>query len=292
MKNLVIITHRYHYHICQVAILLAMKHYNFDSVTIMYDDVQGTKVGWQNLGSDLLRDLWSIRSWYRGSLRAMPFSELINVHNESSGWIRQQYIKLNLHKLLPEDSWLVVDGDVLLNYPIDPWSYCYINPSDRFCLHHDWLVRYVLNLEDKRTLFNQNPVEFSSVPIRYLTRKTLQGLEDYIYELHNTNIINVYNSFTLKKNKNYYLELSEYDIIGNYQNFISNDLLPLKELEIYFHPKDDILSNWDMLKNKITVLHGWDDFPAEWYSQFGVEINQEIWNNLYDNQKINCNSIE
>lgn len=284
MKTLVIITHRYHYHICQVAILLAIKQFNPDKVAILFDDVVGTQVGWNELGKKLITDIKKIYFFQPGSIYAIPFSSLTNVQSEPRGWIRQQYIKLNLHKVLQGDEWIVVDGDVLINHSLDLQKYCYINPSDPLRLHHDLFVRYVLDLTNQQTNFNNKPVEFSSVPIRLLNRKTLEGLEQYLYELHSTDIQNITNSFTLKKNRENYFELSEYDLIGNYQNFISKDLLPLKELEIYFEPTEKLYSTWDFLKNKIAVLHGWDNLPIEWYDQFGVKINQEIWNLLYESK--------
>ncbi len=282
MKHLVIITHRYHYHICQVAILLAVKQFNPDKIAILFDDIVGTQVGWNELGKKLLTDIKKIYTFEPGSVYTLPFSSLTNIQTEANGWVRQQYIKLNLHKFLPGDEWLVIDGDVLINHSIDPWKHCYINPADPLHLHHDLFVRYVLDLNNQQTMFNNKPVEFSSVPIRLLTRKTLEGLEQYIYQLHGTDIWGIRNSFTLKKNRENYIELSEYDLIGNYQNFISNDLLPLKELEIYFEPNEKLYSTWDFLKNKIAVLHGWDNLPIEWYNQFGIVINQEIWNLLYE----------
>lgn len=292
MKTIVIITHRYHYHISQVAILLVVKNFNPDRIAILFDDVPGTQCGWDKLGLKLVRDIKKIHEFEPGSIFSVPFSSLNGIHNEPEGWIRQQYVKLNLHKLLPDNEWLVIDGDVLINTDIDPWRYCYINPGDELKLHHDWFVRYTLNLGDKRVYYNNNPVEFSSVPIRLLTRKMLEDFEKHIYQLHNTDIKGVRDSFTLKQNRSKYLELSEYDLIGNYQHFISMDSLPLKELEIYFNPKDKLFSNWNFLKDKVAVLHGWDNLPIEWYQQFGVNINQEIWDLLYSSQKINCNSNE
>lgn len=288
MKNIVIITHRYHYHICQIAILLAIEHFHPNNIAILFDDVEGTQVGWGDIGKNLLNDVKSNVNLKSCKIFALPFSSISMTKNEPAGWIRQQYVKLNLHKILPHDEWLVIDGDVLLNHQIDPWNYCYINSADPLHLHHDFFVRYALDLGDKRVLYNNSPVEFSSVPIRLISRKTLTGLENYIQKLHNTDIRGIRDSFTLQKNKEKYLELSEYDLIGNYQNFISNDLLPLENLEIYFEPKENIVANWDFLSSKITVLHGYDNLPIEWYKNFGININQTVWNLLYTNQKINC----
>jgi len=290
MKQIVIITHRHHYHICQVAILLAIKQFNPDKITIVFDEVSGTEQGWLDLGEKLLTDLKKIYNFKPGSIFAIPFSSLSDVPNESYGWIRQQLVKLNLHKILSGDEWLVIDGDTLINYPIDPWKYCYINPGDMLHLHHDFFVRYTLNLGDQRVFYNNNPVEFSSVPIRLLSRSVLESLEKYVYELHGTTVKGIRDSFTLKKDRDKYIELSEFDLICNYQYFITKDLLPLENIPIAYCPKEELITNWENLKNIVTVLHGKDNLPAEWYHQFGITINQNMWDLIYPNQKINCNS--
>jgi hypothetical protein len=284
VKSIVIITHRYHYHICQVAIQLALKQFNPNSIAILFDDVTGTQAGWDDTGKELTRAVKMRNLRSSTNIFSMAFSALPNIHNESSGWIRQQYVKLNLHKLLSGDEWLVIDGDVLINQPIDPWTYCYINTADKFRSHHDWFTRYTLNLHNQRSFFEGREVEFSSVPIRLLTRKTLEGLEQHVHKLHNTDIRGVRDSFTLKTDRDFYLELSEYDLIANYQYFISNDIQKIKPLEIYFEPAEKLYAKWDFLKNKIAVLHGWDNLPLEWYQKFGIEINQKIWDLLYTSQ--------
>ncbi len=281
MKQLVIITHRYHYHICQATLLTALKHFTFDRIAILFDDVVGTQVGWNKLGKTLLSDIKKLVNLPPGVVYSMPFSAINNVHVEASGWIRQQYVKLNLHKILTGDEWLVIDGDVLLNKQIDPYEFCYINPEDNLKPHHDIFTRYVLDLKENRSLFKGKPVEFSSVPIRLLKRSTLEELEKYIFKLHKKNIIEIRNSFTLLENKEFYFELSEYDLIGNFQNFILKDLQPLCELECYYTLNETFVNSWDFLKNHIAVLHGYDNLPIDFYQSLGVNINQDIWNLLY-----------
>lgn len=281
MKTVVIITHRYHYHICQIAALTAIKQFAPDKVCFLFDDMQGTQYGWNQMGKKLLNDFKQVCSLSPGATFAMPFSSVQNVQTEPSGWIRQQYVKMNLHKFMPGDEWLVIDGDVIVNQSVDPYNFWYFNPADPLQLHHDFFTRYVLDLKDKVAYFNSKPIEFSSIPLRVLTRKTLQGLEDYIFHLHKKSIREIRDSFTLQQNRSYYLELSEYSLISNYQKFITEDLLPIKELDVHVCKQDEILSNWNFLKDKIAVLDGFDNFPKEWYAQWGVNINEEIWQILY-----------
>ena len=283
-RHVVIITHRYHFHICQVAIDLVMAKYNPQRLSIVFDDVIGTKDGWNYLGRDIAVEIRVKYGLPAGVISLHPFSCVDAIHSEPNGWIRQQYVKLNLHKFLDNDEWLVIDGDTLINKDIDPWAYLYVNPADIRHRHHDFFLRYALDLEDKVAMYNGKPIEFSSVPIRLLNRRTLSGLEKYIYELHGTDVRGIRDSFTLKRNRDRYIELSEYDLIGNYQTFISKDILPLKELGPIFCPAKELYQNWDKLKNEIAVLHGHDNLPLEWYQQMGVNVNQNIWQILYERQ--------
>jgi hypothetical protein len=283
MKRIVVITHRYHYHITRVAIKLILKKFNPDEIAILFDDVVGTQRGWGDLGRKLLDDVRKDNN-YSTSIFALPFSSLPNVHLEQRGWIRQQYVKLNLHKILKGDEWVVIDGDTLVTVDIDPWKYWYLNLEHNTVPHHDLFIRYVLNLENQQPMFENKPVDFSAFPIRLLTRKTLENLESYIFDLHGTNVQGIRNSFTLKKNKEFYFELSEYGLISNYQHFISKDLLPIKKIEMYVVPNDRLMNEWNVLKNYLAVLHGNDNLSVEWYKMFEIEINREIWNLLYVNQ--------
>lgn len=263
-----------------------MKKYKPERLSIAFDDVPGTAYGWDHIGRELLLELKIKYNPEPGAITTHPFSVIQEIHTEPNGWIRQQYVKLKLHKFLDGEEWLVIDGDTLINKEIDPWKYWYVNPADVRHLHHDFFVRYALNLKDQRATFNDKPIEFSSVPIRLLTRKTLSGLEKYLYELHGTDIRGIRDSFTLKKDRSWYFELSEYDLIGNYQTFISKDILPLKELGPIFCPTKEFYDNWHNLKTKVAVLHGYDNLPFSWYEQMGIEINQNIWEELYKDMKL------
>lgn len=280
MRHLVIITYALHYHICQVAIKLAIQRFNPDKVTILVDNPAGTMYGWDNLGSELTYDLKINVGLTNPRIHAISFTALPDIQTEPWGWIRQQYIKLNLHKILPGDEWLVIDGDTLINEDINPYDFVYVNSNDYILTPQNaFFVRYALDLGNKELLFNNKLIELNG-PIKVLNRKTLEGLENYIYELHGTDVKGIRDSFTLKQNRRFYVELSEYDLIAYYQAFISKDLKPLKHVGFYYHSSGDFVSNWDLLKDKIAILDGKDDIPSEWYAQFGVKINQELWEKL------------
>lgn len=278
MKHVVVISHRYHYHICQVAIDFIRKQYNPDKFTILFDDVKGTKRGWDDAGRQLVRTVAEKYGFKDNYVTAHGFSIVNNVHAEKRGWLRQQYVKLNLHNFLDGDEWLVVDGDTLINAPIDPWKYQYINHGDRDPLpyhYYDFFTRYILDLEDKRPYFDGSPVGFMAMPVNLLTRKTLAGLESYIFDLHGTDIKGVLDSFTLKKDKEKYVELSEYSIIGNYRYFISKDMPEMRYVNLSVEQGHDFVRNWQ--NRDIAVLDGKDNLPIEWYQQMGVTINKDVW---------------
>lgn len=286
MKHVVVITYRFHYHITQVAISTIIKQFNPDKITILFDDLPGMRNYWKEIGPRLAALL---KSRYQLNISSKPFSLVPNIHSEISGWIRQQYVKLNLHNIFEDDEWVVVDGDAILNKPIDPWSYQYLNTRESSASsypHHDIFTRYVLNLGDKRPVFQEREVEFSSMPVRLLTRKTLAGLEQYILNLHGANIRQIRDALTLKQNREYYIELSEWDLICNYQTYISKDLLPLKFIDMIEVPADELYKNWSNYQNEFVVLQGYDNLPKEWYESLGVAVDQEIWRILYETENL------
>ena len=51
--------------------------------------------------------------YYGDGLNFITTASMPHLQNTLSGWWRQQLVKLTLDDILPEDSWLIVDGDVI-----------------------------------------------------------------------------------------------------------------------------------------------------------------------------------
>lgn len=95
----------------------ARKYLPVSSVTIVWDDL--------HTASDSLDQAIRVYREYLGpDVQVVPHS--LWGFEVSSGWLRQQWIKLSLHRVFPEDHWAILDGDCWLNAPVDlrlGWAY-------------------------------------------------------------------------------------------------------------------------------------------------------------------------
>ena len=275
---LIVFTYSEHFHITKLAIKQAKEHLSPSEIIILYDDLQDHR--WVRLGDELRNDLLVE---YGIGVSCIPHSAVEITQTQNNGWIRQQYVKLNLHKILPHQSWIVLDGDSIILNKIDPSKYCYINPAAGHPEATRFFCDYALDLDHQTIQFEGMSISFSAVPIKHITRKTLIGIEKRVAELHGTSIDKVFDSFTLKKNRSRYVEFSEFDLIGFYENIISNESLPLSGIGIKFAHREEFISLLNQNDLELLVFaanEGRDDLPRRWYEDQGIKINENIWKSL------------
>ncbi len=275
---LIVFTYSEHFHITKLAIKQAKEHLSPSEIIVLYDDLQDHR--WARLGDELRNDLLVE---YGIVVSCIPQSAVEITQTQNNGWIRQQYVKLNLHKILPHQSWIVLDGDSIILNKIDPSKYCYINPAAGYPEADRFFCNYALDLDHQTIQFEGMSISFSVGPIKHITRKTLIGIEKRIAELHGTSIDKVFDSFTLKKNRSRYVEFSEFDLIGFYENIISNESLPLSRIRIKVAHREEFISRFNQNDLELLVFsvnQGRDDLPRRWYEDQGIKINENIWKSL------------
>jgi len=275
---LIVFTYSEHFHITKLAIKQAKEHLSPSEIIVLYDDLQDYR--WVRLGDELRNDLLVE---YGIVVSCIPQSAVEITQTQNNGWIRQQYVKLNLHKILPHQSWIVLDGDSIILNKIDPSRYCYINPAAGHPEATRFFCDYALDLDHQTIQFEGMSISFSVGPIKHITRKTLIGIEKRIAELHGTSIDKVFDSFTLKKNQSRYVGFSEFNLIGFYENIISNESLPLSRIRIKVAHREEfisLLNQNDLELLVFSVNQGRDDLPRRWYEDQGIKINENIWKSL------------
>jgi len=275
---LIVFTYSEHFHITKLAIKQAKEHLSPSEIIVLYDDLQDYR--WVRLGDELRNDLLVE---YGIVVSCIPQSAVEITQTQNNGWIKQQYVKLNLHKILPHQSWIVLDGDSIILNKIDPSKYCYINPAAGHPEATRFFCDYALDLDHQTIQFEGMSISFSVGPIKHITRKTLIGIEKRIAELHGTSIDKVFDSFTLKKNRSRYVEFSEFDLIGFYENIISNESLPLSRIRIKVAHREEFISRFNQNDLELLVFaanEGRDDLPRRWYEDQGIKINENIWKSL------------
>ncbi len=101
-----------HYRILQLAIQQALQNLEIDSVLVLWDD--GESAVPTNLP-------WPV----------VPYSAFADVGQFGRGWIRQQFAKLALQRLLPDTEWINMDADVVIRNPASfAGSQWYIDPRE------------------------------------------------------------------------------------------------------------------------------------------------------------------
>lgn len=273
--SLVVITYPYHYHITQLAVINAVKQLGPKNIYILHDTIPNSQRGWGDLGQHIRADLRS----HGINAMTIPFEAIESTKTQERGWIRQQYVKLNLHKILDGPAWTVLDGDAILKSLLYPTVACYINPHDVLPDTHRFFTNYALDLGFNDVLFEGKPVSFSAIPFRSIKRDTLEQLEKHIHNLHGKTIEQLYDSFTLH-NKTRYLELSEFELLSHFEYQILRKEANLIPIKARFVPTDSFIDHWrsdlDLL-----VLAGKDNLPRDWYLEQGININDDVWNQLY-----------
>lgn len=209
----------------------------------------------------------------------IPFEAISETHDEPRGWIRQQFVKLNLHKILNSESWIVLDGDAIMQKSLDPRKHTYINQHDILPMHHRNFTNYVLDLGYRDIEYDGKPISFSAIPFRHIERSTLVSLNDHVFKLHQKTLKEIYDALS-GPNKDRYMEISEFELINHYEYQILGKKLDFRPISCTFMPTDRYIQDWKK-DDDLYVLAGRDNLSRDWYEQQGIQINQELWDQLY-----------
>ena len=143
------------------------------------------------------------------------YSQFKNVSNEKNGWLRQQFVKLQLHHMFDDEHYLIIDGDTLLRntYHFDiqkPTLFTNIHCYEPYFYFMD----KCLGLKKKNT--------FSFISPLFLFEKTvLEQLETYCMKRNGCSIVEFY-----QKHKWLDYEptapFSEFEIYGTFATQILN----------------------------------------------------------------------
>jgi hypothetical protein len=167
----------------QLAYYHALKVFeNIDQVYIMWDDLYANN----NL-SDRIK-------LYIPNADVMFFSQLKHTHGEPIGWLRQQYVKLNLHKLFADNEWIILDADTILR------SKKIFKQDNKLLFYtdeHDFYIPYFKFIEYAFDLKKENSPSFMS-HFALLEREVLENMELFCLQKHNKDLVSVYKEFSKK----------------------------------------------------------------------------------------------
>jgi len=249
-----------HYHISQLAARSAFFFIpNIDAVTFVWDDLGFKRLSNLNLGKRLQQTL-------PGS-DLIKTSQLDYCQDESNGWLRQQYVKLNLHRYTDEPC-IVLDGDTVLRNPTtftdlsgdvlihgDPWEH--YEPYFDF-------IRHALNLEKESTPSFMSPYWLCDPSV-------LRNLELDIQQCHGDTLVNVFKKYhSIDHNRT----LSEVELYGLYAQSIG---YPMQWVErnLKCCLAREFVTLWSSTNDNL-CLGGRDNFGSLWWEQQGIEYQQDL----------------
>jgi hypothetical protein len=251
------------------------------NITFVLDDVE---LGpWHQYISDFSN---SIRSAFPISFDIKLMSDMALVRDCVAGWWRQQLVKLSVDLLLCDDSWFVIDGDVIFDTRFDIQG---VVPISRFGSGESaWAkmcVLYVRNLlgsgpgcivEDNRKIVT------SPIPFRYLDRHLLQGLRQHVEQRYQKNFLQAhldwFDDQTIVANWDPpdRWVMSEWELIECYRRYVLDEQWSLIDLGSGYG-----IENHGVSDKKNIFRHAYQrdmEISPQIFIQNGQDVDTVLWN--------------
>ena len=273
-EPLIVLTYPGHFMLAALTIQSYLQHHNPPEIVIVADDI--SQHAWPEYADDC-------KNFYKQKI--VLASSLECLKNESSGWIRQQLLKLHLDQLVDFPSWFFTDGDIVFQYPASkntvPFS---IVRGEHVREGQNNFVKSMLGL-DTVGICAQHPdidwepdnttqVCVSNPPFRSMTAKDLVALRKYVETLHNQPFVDVWISCTTRLE----CSVSEWELLENFKTHIQQQLSVL----IYYptRPKDHAKtkqSDPDFCEHHFMCDA---NFGRDELAKLNIEVTDQIWQHL------------
>ena len=265
--SVVFVTYPGHLLCTAVALRYFRQHYQCDQpVYVIYDDIaQGSDPGYFRLCRYLYQHVSLI-----------PMSDF-GVADLATGWIRQQMVKMSLDRVLPEHTWLCIDGDTIVSAELDrphvpirsvsasvPNLAAAQKLDNRFrCYVEDCGLGYF----DPAVW--PEAVRTNAIPVRWLDRDTLVGLRDWVSlqkaqdwdQLHRAWFSGDRSEIEQRSRL-----MTEFELLENYQREILRRELPLVPYQIRYFGND-----WPRDRHWIGTFWGRDaDVADRVWQKWGI----------------------
>lgn len=189
-----------------------------------------------------------------------------------SGWFRQQLVKLHLDQLVTDNTWLVVDSDVIFHELPEIETVSIHDYPDTVNKINDGNRRYAGYMLGTDTPFvgpEKEHWEVSDVPYRVLTRDLLVSLRTHVEQQHLTNFLNLHNSLIFSKKIDAHgdnMTMSEFHLIEVFRN----QYCPNQIQMIGKYPRSNFLHS---------NVKDWTRSP-DWFESQNITVPDNIWNLL------------
>lgn len=239
--KLVIFSYPLHFIMMQLAYKNAIDAIDgIDEVVIVWDDIFNRDD--KNITNKKLLEVIP-------ATKIIYHSEIDSCKDEPLGWLRQQYIKLDLHNILEDDQWVILDSDVILREKkkfTDGDTLVFYTFRDFYQPYFDF-IKHVFDIDKI-----QSPTYMTSFAL--FERSVLTAINDWCMKHHDKNLITLFKEFYRPLKNSVYKEpmtppLSEFEIYGLfYERILSKpikciqDTIPIYEpirfQRLYWQKKD------------------------------------------------------
>ena len=189
-----------------------------------------------------------------------------------SGWFRQQLIKLHLDQLVANNTWLVVDADVIF-YEVPELdtvaTHQYPGQDNKINIGNRLYAGYMLDIDEPFVGPNDEHWEVSDVPYRVLTRDLLTSLRNHVEQVHKTNFLNLHTTMISTQqlvSNGDKMTMSEFHLIEVFRNKCYPDSVQ----QVGKYPRSKFLH---------TCVKEWTQ-DRTWFETQNLIVNDNIWNSI------------
>ena len=249
--KLVLFSYPKHYHIMHLAYRHAMTAFdNITSVVVVWDDR------------------------YNNTQPEISFADEVILHSsldflsiEKHGWLRQQYVKLNLHKLFDDDQWIVLDADVILK------NKKLFNNKEIYTECNDYYEPYFKFIKHAFDIDKNNSPSYMA-HFALFERSVLTSIEEFILNKHGKDLITVYNEY-LDVEPPACPGFSEFEIYGLFVERILQQQISLPNYQIENYLADNFIKYYTAEHD--LLLEGSDaEIPIEFWQAENVKFQKII----------------
>lgn len=262
-SSAIVLTYPGHFLLTQLTIRSLQKWFpEVETITVVVDDC-GPQV-WDGY-LDACREIF---------VDVRPISNT-NIANISSGWVRQQMVKLHIDWFTETDEIFISDGDIVYHkhipHKIIPASYSVFNEIDDLQTIY---VQNMLHLPRRfftlNTLVNVNNAGFRDVEVSWIKQ-----MRNYIESIHNTSLLELHRKMTS------YSGVSEWELLETFK--VSNLKLEPNLLSVGCNNLENILCYGEYYYS--TTWEADRHFSKSWWQK--QNINTEVWDLLPDRKLLN-----
>jgi hypothetical protein len=288
-KHAVVLTYPGHFYLSQITIKSLKKHINPNNITVIVDDI--STLTWDGYVDDCKL------TYVDCNIIQTSNFDFLKIF-EGDPWIRQQMVKLLLHKILPFNEWFFTDGDIeffqdipyditpytIATIPMDVWDNWETAPmEDKGALQMANYINSMLDITDFWCLPADYPLKpnklivTSGVPFRDMFASRLKDLQSWIEHKHQKSLIEIHKK--MMEQRSVEIAMSEWELMEAFRLYVRNE--DLKMCRISPQSDETILTIYegDDL-HFITRFQQDSSLSKEFFSAKGIKISEKIWSKI------------